>query len=118
MKFVLGVEKELNIGIDFANSIDSIEDDSDHQFGRFVAQLDKHSSNQRKKDKMRIDQRGSDEIYDALANPELDNVKRKQFVQYLIDFYISKTHMKLEPVGYLEGRPNTETFGISNLSFN
>jgi superfamily II DNA/RNA helicase len=45
MKFVLDVERDLNIQIDFANSIGSFEDsDGEHEFGRFVSQLEKHSN--------------------------------------------------------------------------
>ena len=67
---------------------------------------------------MRVDEAASEQIYEALACPELDNLKRKQYVQFLIDFYISKTHMKLEPVGFLTGRTNAETYGISNINYN
>lgn len=35
----------------------------------------------------------------------------------MIDFYVSKTFMKLEPVGYMTGKKNHETFGISNIEF-
>jgi hypothetical protein len=37
-------------------------------------------------------------------------------VQFLIDFYISKTHMKLDTVGYITGKLHTSTYGISNIS--
>lgn len=82
MKFVLNVEKELNIQIDFANSIDDIEissnsDEEGQSFGPFVTKLEKHSTSRQMKSKMRVDQKASSEIYEALANPELDNIKRK-----------------------------------------
>ena len=120
LKFVLNLEKELNISIDFANSIDDVVESStegEHSLGPFVHKMDRHANSKKFVQKMRVDSKGSDQIYQALANPELDNMKRQQYVQFLIDFYLSKTHMKLEPVGYIQGLHNTETYGLSGLEY-
>jgi hypothetical protein len=34
---------------------------------------------------------------------------------FLINFYMARSHAKLEPVGFLSGKLNTETYGISSL---
>jgi hypothetical protein len=47
----------------------------------------------------------------------MDSVKRKQYVQFIIDYYVSKNHLKLESVGFLSGYKNTETYGMSNVPF-
>jgi len=52
-----------------------------------------------------------------LASDKLTDEMRQQYIKFLIDFYVSKTHMKLEPVGYMSGKKNHETFGISNIDF-
>ena len=52
-----------------------------------------------------------------MASPDLDDYKRQQYVQFLINFYLSKTHMKLEPVGYIQGLHNTETYGLSGIEY-
>ena len=74
-----------------------------------MKKLEKDSS---KSQNLKVEPVASQEIYNTLASPELDNVKRKQYVQFLIDFYLSKTYTKLEPVGYMQGKPNTETYQI------
>ena len=123
IRFVLDLERDLNIEIEFANEIgeestasQKVEQDGDQKnYGKFVDKLHKTSSDRYQKRGMRIDQNASEQIYEALSCPDLDNLKRKQYVQYLIDFYVSKTHMKLEPVGFISGKLNQETYGITNV---
>ena len=58
------------------------------------------------------------QIYEALASDELSDHMRQEYIKYLIDFYISKTHTRLAPVGFIQGLVNTETYGITNLDWN
>jgi hypothetical protein len=53
---------------------------------------------------MKVDKKGSAQIYDALASDELDDHSRQRYIQFLIDFYVSKTHKRLDPVGFITGR--------------
>jgi len=52
---------------------------------------------------MKVDDKASDEIMKALSCSDIDPETREQWVKYLIDFYVSKSHNKLEPVGYISG---------------
>lgn len=119
MRFVLNLETELNINIDFANSIDDIEPSSKDgdDFGPFVQKLDKSSKNPKFFRSNQVDKKGTDQIYEALASDKLSDESRQEYIKFLIDFYVSKTHMTLEPVGYISGKKNHETFGISNIDF-
>ena len=50
MKWVLDLEKELNIDMEFANSIDDVDtsaSDEEHSFGLFVQKLDRKVKNGR-----------------------------------------------------------------------
>jgi len=51
-----------------------------HPFGKFVHGLDKHAMNTSNRKRMRVDKKGSDQIYNTLADPELDNDKRREYV--------------------------------------
>jgi len=63
MRFVLNLEKDLNISIDFANSIDDIDSSSqseeEHGFGNFVAKLERRSSKPNYEKYMKVDKKGS-----------------------------------------------------------
>ena len=117
--FVFDLEKQLNINIDFAQQIDDGDDDIENKgrYGKYVDKLDQKSVNSNLQKKMRVDQNISSQIFGALACPDLEADKRQQYVQFLIDFYVSKSHFKLEPVGFISGKPNTETFGITDAPF-
>ena len=52
---------------------------------------------------MRVDFKASNSIYDALASDELTDNERQAYIKYLVDFYVSKNHLKLESVGYISG---------------
>ena len=67
---------------------------------------------------MDVDQKASMQIYEALASDELSDHMRQEYIKYLIDFYVSKTHTRLAPVGFIQGLVNTETYGITNLDWN
>jgi hypothetical protein len=57
MKFVFSLEKELNIKIDFANSIDDIEGNAEYNI---IDKLDKHSNSKAMTRKMRVDNKASE----------------------------------------------------------
>ena len=42
-------------------------------FGKLVATLDRHANSKKLYESMRVDTKGSDQIYDALASSELDD---------------------------------------------
>ena len=50
---------------------------------------------------MKGDPKASKQIYEALASDDLDDDSRQEYIQYLIEFYVSKTHMRLEPMGFI-----------------
>jgi len=73
LKFVLNLEKELNISMDFTNQIDDVLDaeessddlvtsgnSSSQSFGKLVDQLDKKSKNERFLKSMKVDKKGSE----------------------------------------------------------
>ena len=82
-----------------------------------MRRLATQASNTRHKHRMRLDENASSTIFDALLSPELDSESRSLYVKYLVDFYVSKTHMRVDCVGFLSGRLNQETYAITNLSF-
>lgn len=42
--------------------------------------------------------------------------KHDDYLRFLIDYYVGKTFQKVEPLGFLSGRPGTKTFGIRGAS--
>jgi hypothetical protein len=52
---------------------------------------------------MKVDLKASDSIYDALASDDLTDDERQAYIKFLVDFYVSKNHLKLESVGYISG---------------
>ena len=86
-------------------------------FGKLVAKLDRHANSKKLYESMRVDGKASDQIYDALASSELSDDVKQRYIKFLIDFYVSKTHRSLEPVGFITGLRNTETYGLSQMDF-
>lgn len=82
-----------------------------------MKKLSRQSGNTHQRSKMKVDDKASDEIMKALSCSDIDPETREQWVKYLIDFYVSKSHNKLEPVGYISGQSNTETYSLTNLQF-
>ena len=79
MRFVLNLEKELNINIDFATSIDDIEtsnSEDEQSFGPFVQKLEKSSKNPKFFRSNMLDKKGTDQIYSALASENLTDDAR------------------------------------------
>ena len=59
-RFVLNLEKELNINIDFANSIDDVmPSDNQGEFGPFVQKMDKSVNNPKFFKSGKVDQKGT-----------------------------------------------------------
>lgn len=132
LKFVLNLEKELNIQIEFTNNIDDVmeaaSDSSDvdlvtsgssssQSFGKIVDLMDKRTKNANFLRSMKVDKKSASQIYDALASDELDDSSRQNYIQFLIDFYVSKTYKRLDPVGFLTGKRNFETFGVKDIEY-
>lgn len=121
MKFVLDLEKELNINVQLANQIDDTEEvsssdeEATSRYGKFVHKLHNNAHDTMMHKQMRIDNSVSSQIYKALSCPNLDNSHRQKYVKFLIDYYVSKTHLMVEPVGFLTGKQNHETYGLAGL---
>jgi len=112
---------QIDDAIDRDDTSDEQESSSDsspgQSFGKLVAKLDRHANSKKLYESMRVDTKGSDQIYDALASSELSDDTKQQYIKFLIDFYVSKTHRRLEPVGFITGLRNTETYGLNQIDF-
>lgn len=42
--------------------------------------------------------------------------KHDDYLRFLIDYYVGKTFQKVEPLGFLSGKPGTKTYGIRGAS--
>lgn len=103
MKFILDIEKKLNINIQFASQIDDALHDEDGD-SPVISALKDHVFNRKKRNQMRVDRIDSEQIYEILVSDETSDSDREQYIQYLIDFYIEKNHYKLDTIGFVSGR--------------
>jgi superfamily II DNA/RNA helicase len=121
INFVLDLERDLNIPIHFANQIEDVggetasSDEESAGYGKYVEKLDRKAGNTKQAARMNTDQDISKQVYNALICPNLDSAKRQQYVKFLVDFYVSKNHFRLEPVGFLDGRQGTHTYGMTGV---
>ena len=121
MKFVLKLEKDLNIKIEMTNDIESVAavpgidlDDIVENSG-ILRTLHKHATSRGMANKMRVNQNDANQVYDALAGSEINDDDKQTYIKFLIDFYVSKNQQTVESIGFLSGMKGFETFGANNV---
>ena len=59
----------------------------------------------------------SQSIFESMQSNEISEDDKQKQLKYLIDYFVSKNHIKISPVGFLSGKRNSNTYCLSGLKY-
>jgi len=102
------LEKKLNINIEFTNRI---------QESLVKCETTEILDKMERAGNMQFDKNVTGRIVSALTEEGLSQEEKNKYIQFLAEFYVSKTYGRSKIFGFMTGQQGALTHGLSNLQF-